>query len=104
MNMDERICARCPRKDTCPGTANQTCLRMAVELFAEMADKCARLQTLFDEAMIDLTGDNPEGRCNYCRYKDDGAPHCKADCGACEKGCRCQTCDAGSNWAWRVEM
>lgn len=102
--MDERVCARCPRKDACPGTENRTCLRMAVELAAELAEKCVRLQTLFDAAMADLTTHHPEGQCDYCRYKDDGKEYCECDCDACEPGCRCKMCKNGSNWAWRVEM
>ena len=105
--MDERVCARCPRKDACPGTENRTCLRMAVELAAELAEKCARLQTLFDAAMADLTTHHPEGQCDYCRYKNEGEGRCNAadlDCTVCTAECYCKTCTNHSNWAWRVEI
>lgn len=104
--MDERVCERCPRRDACPGTENRTCLRTAVELVAELAARCARLQELFDAAMEDLTAHHPEGRCDYCRYKLQGEGHCAAagyDCRACQAECKCGTCESGSNWAWRIE-
>lgn len=105
--MDERVCARCPRKDACPGTENRTCLRMAVELAAELAEKCVRLQTLFDAEMADLTTHHPEGQCDYCRYKNEGEGRCYAadlDCTVCTAECHCKTCTNHSNWAWRVEV
>lgn len=105
--MDERVCTRCPRKDACPGTENRTCLRTAVELAAELAEKCVRLQTLFDAAMADLSTPHPEGQCDYCRYKVEGEGCCAGagyDCGICTAECHCKTCEDYSNWAWRVKM
>lgn len=100
--MHEMVCARCPRREACPGTRNQTCLSMALELVAELADRNARLQELFDAAMSDLTTHHPEGRCSYCRYTDD--PPVISPDDIFEIPARCRECKDGSNWAWRVEM
>lgn len=100
--MNPLVCERCPRRDACPGTENRTCLRTALELVGELAAKCIRLQGLFDAAMEDLTTHHAEGRCGYCRHKDD--PPVKSPEDVFEIPEQCRICRNGSGWAWRVEL
>lgn len=94
--MHEMICARCERRENCPGTRNQTCLRTAEELVAELSAKLGK-------AVAAIREQHMEGRCWHCKHHD--APNACADvnfnCAACPHPCKCGYCDGGSNWEWK---
>lgn len=94
--MHEMICARCERRENCPGTRNQTCLRVAESLAVELAGK-------LDAALTDLRAQHMEGRCGCCKYYDSPKGCADVDfvCANCPHPCKCGYCDGGSNWEWR---